>query len=73
MIENEKGYDSMTPPKKTEIKDVPTRIFEAFVQALESSGVSVDLRDRLRKALLEERRYSEAALRSALKIDEGTE
>ena len=64
----------MTPTKNQEISsDVPTRVFEEFIQALDSAQVSVDLSDRLRRTLLEEYRYSEAALKNALQIDEGTE
>lgn len=46
--------------------EVPTQIFETFLQNLESSGVSSQLAKRLRNTLLEEHAYTERALKTAI-------
>jgi len=63
----------MTPTKKTVTKDVATHIFEEFLQALENAGMPQDLLQRLGKTLLDDKKYSESALKSALHFDEGSE
>jgi hypothetical protein len=46
--------------------DVPTRIFEKFLQALEGASVSADVVARLRNTLFEDRAFSENALKKAV-------
>lgn len=46
--------------------DVPAQVFEKFLQALGGAGASAELVARLRKALLEDRTFTERALRSAV-------
>jgi hypothetical protein len=57
----------MTTSSKTEgTHDVPAQVFEEFLQALGSAGGSAELVARLRKALLEDRSFTERALKSAV-------
>jgi hypothetical protein len=51
--------------------DVPAQIFEKFLQALESKDVSADLVARLCKTLLEDKTFTERALKKAV-LDEET-
>jgi hypothetical protein len=46
--------------------DVPAQVFEKFLQALEVSGVSAELIARLRKTLLEDKTFTERALKEAV-------
>jgi hypothetical protein len=46
--------------------DVPAQVFEKFLQALGDAGASAALVARLRKALLEDRTFTERALNSAV-------
>jgi hypothetical protein len=46
--------------------DVPTQIFEKFLQALEGAGQSAEIITRLRKALLEDQAFTENALKKAV-------
>jgi hypothetical protein len=48
------------------VVDVPSRVFQEFVQALEAEGVSKDVVARLRQTLLVENSLSDKALREAL-------
>lgn len=57
----------MTKPK---ITDVPTQVFEQFLQGLEKDGVSAELIARLKKTLLVEKVFSEAALTDAVLKEE---
>ena len=50
--------------------DVPTQVFEMFLQALEGAGVSAELVARLRKALLEDKTFTEHALKEAVLPEE---
>jgi tripartite-type tricarboxylate transporter receptor subunit TctC len=50
--------------------DVPTQVFDQFLEALASAGVSADLVARLRKALLEEKTFTDRALKAAVLSDE---
>lgn len=46
--------------------DVPTQVFEKFLQALGGADVSAELIARLRKTLLEEQSFTERALKVAV-------
>ncbi|MBI3372909.1 MAG: hypothetical protein HY017_14300 [Betaproteobacteria bacterium] len=46
--------------------DIPTLVFESFLQALEASGTSTELIARLRKTLLVDKGFSDKALKEAL-------
>ena len=50
--------------------DVPAQIFEKFLQGLESKDVSADLVARLRKILLEDKMFTERALKDAILAEE---
>ena len=61
----------MTTSSKIEgTSDVPTRVFEEFLQALEGSGVSGELVARLRKTLLKDKTFTERALKEAVLAEE---
>lgn len=53
-------------------RDVPAQIFEEFLRSLGSAGVSVELIARLRKTLLEDRIFSEGALKEAILSEESS-
>lgn len=55
-----------TGSTKMEKPDVPTQVFEQFLCALEASGDSTEMTTRLRKALLEDKTFTEAALKKAV-------
>ena len=46
--------------------DVPTQVFEKFLQALGDSGALVELVARLRKTLLVDKAFTERALKEAV-------
>lgn len=46
--------------------DVPAQVFEKFLQALGGAGVSAELVARLRKTLLEDKMFTERALKEAV-------
>ena len=50
--------------------DVPTLVFERFLDALAADGLSADLVARLRKTLLEEKSFSDRALKAAVLAEE---
>jgi hypothetical protein len=50
--------------------DVPTQVFEEFLDALGWAGVPVELVKRLRKTLLEDKKFTEPALRAAVLHEE---
>lgn len=52
--------------KKEITQDVPAQIFEQFLQALSDTGMSVELIARLRKTLVEDRTFSDGALKTAV-------
>jgi hypothetical protein len=60
-----------TSPTTHGTPDVPTQVFEEFLQALMDAGASVELVARLRKTLLEDKRFTDAALQEAVLADEG--
>ena len=51
--------------------DVPAQVFEQFLQALGGTGASSELIARLRKALLDDRTFTERALKTAV-LGEGS-
>lgn len=51
-------------------QDIPERIFEVFLANLETAGVEEAVRTRLRKTLIEDKRFSEAAIRAAVFANE---
>jgi len=55
-----------TPPWLKEQSDVPAHVFVKFLEALGEAGTSIDLVNRLRKTLLEDRKFTERALREAI-------
>jgi hypothetical protein len=61
----------MTTSTTTEgTSDVPAQVFEKFLQALGGSAVSAELIARLRKVLLEDKTFTERALREAVLAEE---
>jgi hypothetical protein len=50
--------------------DVPAQVFEKFLQALRDAGGSAELVARLRKTLLEDKKFTERALREAVLPEE---
>ena len=61
-----KASSTTTSPDTEGTLDVPTQVFERFLQALGGTGASVELVARLRKALLEDRTLTERALKAAV-------
>ncbi len=55
-----------TSPTIEGTSDVPAQVFEKFLQALGDASVSTELVARLRKALLEERTFTERTLTAAV-------
>lgn len=50
--------------------DVPTQVFEKFLEALKEAGASPELVARLRKTLLEDKKFTERALKEAVLAEE---
>ncbi len=46
--------------------DIPGQVFEKFIEALGGTDVSPELIARLRKALLEDKTFTERALKAAV-------
>jgi tripartite-type tricarboxylate transporter receptor subunit TctC len=59
-----------TPPISKGTPDVPTRVFEKFLEALDEASASTDLVARLRKTLLEDKKFTERALKEAVLAEE---
>ena len=59
-----------TAPTREETRDVPAQVFEKFLQALGEAGASAELVARLRKTLLEDRTFTERALKEAVLAEE---
>jgi len=55
-----------TSSEQKGISDVPTQIFIDFIKSLEESGAAPELIIRLRKALLEDKNYSQRILKAAV-------
>lgn len=56
----------MTTPNVTGTSDVPAQVFETFLQSLGEAGMSAELVARLRKTLLEDKVFTERALKDAI-------
>jgi alcohol dehydrogenase YqhD (iron-dependent ADH family) len=50
--------------------DVPTQVFEQFITELETNKVSEEVVSRIRKTLLEQQKFTDSALKSAVLGDE---
>lgn len=59
-----------TAPTKGNGSDIPEQVFEKFLQALGEAGVSVEVVSRLRKALLEDKAFTERSLKVAIAGEE---
>jgi len=59
-----------TSPILEGTSDVPAQVFEKFLQALMDAGASAELVARLRKTLLEDKKFTERALREAVLSEE---
>ncbi len=59
-----------TPPTVEGAPDVPAQVFEKFLQALGGTGVPTELIARLRKTLLEDKTFTERALKEAVLAEE---
>jgi len=55
-----------TSPVKEGTPDVPAQVFEKFLQALEDASASAELIVRLRKTLLDDKTFTERALKAAV-------
>lgn len=55
-----------TLPTTKETFEVPSEIFETFLKNLEREGVSAELIERLRKTLLEDKVFTDRALKEAV-------
>ncbi len=55
-----------TPVKPADHPDVPAQVFEKFLHALAEAGLSDELSARLRKTLLEDKTFTEPALKTAI-------
>ena len=56
--------------KKVDSSSVPDRIFETFLSRLAESGTPPETIERLRKTLLEDRKLTDRALKTALLPDD---
>lgn len=55
-----------TQPATEGASDVPAQVFGKFLQDLEGAGISTELIARLRKTLLEDKSFTDRALRKAV-------
>ena len=55
-----------TLPANEGASEVPTQVFEKFLQVLGEANISAELVARLRKVVLEERTFTERALKAAV-------
>lgn len=51
-------------------QDVPTQVFDKFLQALVEAGISADTVSRLRKTILDDKNLTEVALEEAVLSEE---
>lgn len=56
----------MTIEPKEAAQDVPSRVFESFLQELASDGVADEMIARLRQTLVEDKTFTENALNRAI-------
>ena len=59
-----------TEPEQKQMADVPKQVFEKFLVSLGEAGASVELIDRLCKTLLEDKKFTERALKEAVLPEE---
>jgi tripartite-type tricarboxylate transporter receptor subunit TctC len=59
-----------TSPILEGTSDVPAQVFEKFLQALRNASASAELVARLRKTLLEDKKFTERALKEAILVEE---
>jgi hypothetical protein len=52
--------------KSTAANDVPTQVFEKFLEAITVAGIAPETVGRLKKALLEDHDFTEDGLESAI-------
>jgi hypothetical protein len=57
-------------PSKEGTPDVPAQVFENFIEELGTAGVASEVILRVRKTLLEDKVFTERALREAVLGDE---
>ena len=55
-----------TPVSDKAAVDIPARVFEKYLQALVEAKVSPEVISRLRKTLLEDKSFTERALKDAV-------
>ena len=55
-----------TPPLNNNTQEVPIKVFEKFLQVLEEADASSELVARFRKTLLEDKVFTETALKKAV-------
>ena len=60
----------MANQKTTSSQDVPGQVFGEFLRALQAQGMSADLIGRLQKTLVDDKAFSERALRDAVLSEE---
>lgn len=58
------------PPTTAGATEVPTQVFEKFLEALAGAGLPADLVARLRKTILEEKDFTDRALKAAVLAEE---
>lgn len=61
-----------TSPEIGATADIPEQVFEKFLKALKDTSVSPELIIRLRKALLEDKAFTDRALKAAVLGEEQT-
>ena len=62
----ENGDSAVQVSNASGAPDAPTQVFEQFLQALVSAGVADELVTRLRKVILQDKVFTERALKEAL-------
>ena len=59
-------------PKSTAAGDVPTQVFQKFLDAVTAGGGSPEMVDRLKQALLVDNDFTEDGLKTAIFGEEAT-
>jgi hypothetical protein len=57
-------------PIREEAPDVPTQVFEKFLEALTGANIPAEVVARLKKALVEDKTFTDRALKAAVLSDE---
>ncbi|MFA5167247.1 MAG: hypothetical protein WC530_01805 [Candidatus Omnitrophota bacterium] len=65
-MEKEISGSAASSPPTEKLPDVPAQIFGSFLQTLTENGVASELVDRLRKTLLEDKAFTDRALKNAI-------